>query len=145
MFGRRGDATRRPHARLPPTGALLAGLHGLDTRVFELAAGTLSLWYMIALIGPGQHNGPVPGPLWAVVALVGGTCKVLGVLTSLAPEPPPWSGPLRVWGAAIGVVFWTVLATVLAMTVRGGITWGGFALLAGWQAWCLLRHWRGGR
>lgn len=53
------------HARLPPPGTLRAGLHGLDTRVFELAAGTLSLWYMIALIGPGQHNGPVPGPLRA--------------------------------------------------------------------------------
>lgn len=120
--------------------ALIAAIASLDTRPLELATGTLSLWFAVALAWPweyGVKNGPVPSLLWACVALIGGTMKISGTLATFLPVVPTWSFEARKRGLQIGALFWFVLSGTILITAKGGITWGGFALLSAWQLQCL--------
>lgn len=100
----------------------------------EILTGFISLWYAFVLTLPTTRSGPAWRYVFALWALSAALCKLIGVVYELQA--------VRLLGLALGVGFWTVLAFVFALAVKGGITWGGFVLLALAQGWCWWRVYR---
>lgn len=120
-------------------------VYDLDPRSVELLTSQLSLWFAVVLVTSPSPVRPQPWWLWSGWCGLAALCKIAGVLPTLVRYPPPWWSPwLRGAGNLLGLTFWTVLATVLFFLARGGIAWGGYAIVAAGQAWCLFRITRKG-
>ena len=115
---------------------------GLDTRPVEFLTAQLSLWFALVLLTSDASYRPVPFWLWSVWCGAAGVLKFLGVGASFEAYPPRWSRWARLAGSALGATFWIVLATVLFILLRGGLSWGGYFVIACAQCWCCYRVWR---
>ena len=113
----------------------------LDTRPVEFLTAQLSLWFALVLITSDAAYRPQPLWFWPLWCALAGVAKLLGVGASFDPRPPLWARRARIVGSFLGAIFWIVLATVLFLLLRGGLSWGGYAIIAAAQAWCLLRVW----
>jgi hypothetical protein len=100
----------------------------------EILTGFISLWYAFVLTLPTTRSGPSWRYLFALWALSAALCKLIGVVYELRA--------VRLLGLALGAGFWLVLASVFALAVKGGITWGGFLLLSLAQGWAYWRVYR---
>lgn len=134
------DAMRR----LVPT--ILRGLvFDLDPRAIEVFTAQLSLWFAAVFALSPTTTKPQPVWLWVLWCVAAGGLKIGGVLPTLrVPDGRAWARNARIAGCFLGVGFWATLATFLLLISRfRGITWGGYALIALAQAWCLFRLFRG--
>ena len=119
---------------------LHAIVYELDPRPVELLTAALSAWFCVVLLTSTAPTRPQPWWLWSAWCAASSSLKVAGVLATLGRGlPPRWSPWLRRAGAALGFAFWVVLATVLWVTARQGITWGGFVIVAVAQLLVLFR------
>lgn len=123
-------------------GMVRAIVRDFDTRPVELLTAQLSLWFAFVLLTSDATYRPVPFWLWSLWCAVAGLAKLLGLGASFDPHPPRWSRWARLLGTALGTAFWIVLTTVLFLLLRGGISWGGYAIIAAAQGWACWRLYR---
>lgn len=121
---------------------IMRELGRLETRLVEFLTATLSLWFAIVLLTSEASYRPVPAWAWSAWCLTAAMLKLLGVGASFEPIPPLWSRYARLAGSILGAIFWTILATVLFILLRGGLSWGGYGVIALAQSWCVVRVWR---
>lgn len=114
----------------------------LDTRAVEFLTAQLSLWFALVLLTSDAAYRPVPAQVWSLWCATAATLKLLGIGASFDPRPPRWARRARLAGAALGMVFWIVLSVVLFALLRGGLSWGGYAIIAAAQGWVACRLWR---
>jgi hypothetical protein len=121
---------------------LRMAVFGLDTRPVELLTAQLSLWFAVALWTSASPNRPEPFWLWSGWCAAAGLAKALGVGATLDATSPRWSYWSRRVGSFLGLFFWFALTSVFFFLARGGISWGGYFIIALAQSWCFLRLWR---
>lgn len=115
-------------------------VHDLDSRPTELLTAALSLWFAAVFLASDSPNRPQPVALWSLWCGCAGVCKIAGVYPTLVGrEPGRWLRRVRVLGSLLGLIFWIVLAVALFLLARGGIAWGGYALIAVAQGLALYR------
>jgi hypothetical protein len=114
----------------------------LDTRAVEFLTAQLSLWFALVLLTSDAAYRPVPFWAWSLWCATAGVLKLLGIGASFEPRPPRWARWARLVGAVLGTIFWIVLTVVLFALLRGGLSWGGYAIVALAQGWVAFRLWR---
>lgn len=114
----------------------------IDTRGVEVITAGLSLWFVFALLTSDAAYRPVPAGLWAAWCGTAAVLKLAGFGASTDPCPPRWARWARLAGSVLGTFFWLLLAGVLFLLLRHGISWGGYAIVAAGQGWCAARIWR---
>jgi hypothetical protein len=108
---------------------------GLDPAGVELVSAALSASFAVLL----AYRRPGTTPLehayvYAALCAIASGTKIVGVVLELRAS--------RLFGLALGAVFWTTLSWVLVRGNSNSIAWLCFAVLALVQAWAGWRVWR---